>query len=288
VTDSRVPARWSRVLVKLSGEAFAGEEGFGIDGDVVTKLAAEIVAVKQRFEVDIAVVVGGGNIIHDGDTTLAEYRDIPGGSAGAYASLWRDVAAQAARDGARLAWNAPGVPRPLAEAAGAATTWRGIDLLAVRDGSSAAHLGPGAPASVVPDTALDLARQLSNLHVFDLLINNWDRYSGAYPGVNSQFNHGMFVSIDNGAAFQARRQGNTSEFTTWNRLRRIEIFSRTTIESIRSMDTDRARALLFPTSRWHTDDDDRWERFLHRRERLLSHIDALIEQHGEDRVLVLP
>jgi uridylate kinase len=62
VTDSRVPARWSRVLVKLSGEAFAGDEGFGIDGDVVTKLAAEIVAVKQRFQVDIAVVVGGGNI----------------------------------------------------------------------------------------------------------------------------------------------------------------------------------------------------------------------------------
>lgn len=57
-----LPARWSRVLVKLSGEAFAGDQGFGIDGDVVTELAAEIVAVKQRYEVDIAVVVGGGNI----------------------------------------------------------------------------------------------------------------------------------------------------------------------------------------------------------------------------------
>jgi uridylate kinase len=56
------PARWSRVLVKLSGEAFAGDEGFGIDGEVVTRLATEIVASKQRFDVDIAVVVGGGNI----------------------------------------------------------------------------------------------------------------------------------------------------------------------------------------------------------------------------------
>lgn len=56
------PARWSRVLIKLSGEAFAGSEGFGIDGEVVTRLASEIVAVKQRFDVDIAVVVGGGNI----------------------------------------------------------------------------------------------------------------------------------------------------------------------------------------------------------------------------------
>jgi uridylate kinase len=56
------PARWSRVLVKLSGEAFAGEEGFGIDGEVVTRLASEIVEAKRRFAVDIAVVVGGGNI----------------------------------------------------------------------------------------------------------------------------------------------------------------------------------------------------------------------------------
>jgi uridylate kinase len=58
----RRPARWSRVLVKLSGEAFAGDAGTGIDGEVVTRLAAEIVAVKAEFEVDIAVVVGGGNI----------------------------------------------------------------------------------------------------------------------------------------------------------------------------------------------------------------------------------
>jgi uridylate kinase len=58
----RRPGRWSRVLVKLSGEAFAGDAGFGIDGEVVTALASEIVDVKERFDVDIAVVVGGGNI----------------------------------------------------------------------------------------------------------------------------------------------------------------------------------------------------------------------------------
>ena len=58
----RRPGRWSRVLVKLSGEAFAGDAGFGIDGEVVTALASEIVAVKQQFDVDVAVVVGGGNI----------------------------------------------------------------------------------------------------------------------------------------------------------------------------------------------------------------------------------
>jgi uridylate kinase len=54
--------RWPRVLVKLSGEAFAGDEGFGIDGEIVGRLSQSLLEVKQRFEVDIAVVVGGGNI----------------------------------------------------------------------------------------------------------------------------------------------------------------------------------------------------------------------------------
>lgn len=54
--------RWSRVLLKVSGQAFAGEDGFGIDGDVVARIARDIVAVRQDFDVDIAVVVGGGNI----------------------------------------------------------------------------------------------------------------------------------------------------------------------------------------------------------------------------------
>ena len=62
VVAELVQPRWSRVLVKLSGEAFAGSGGQGIDGEVVTELARELVEVKQRFDVDVAVVVGGGNI----------------------------------------------------------------------------------------------------------------------------------------------------------------------------------------------------------------------------------
>ena len=55
-------ARWRRVVLKLSGEAFAGTEGHGIDGDIVRQLAQEIVDVRTDLEVDVAVVVGGGNI----------------------------------------------------------------------------------------------------------------------------------------------------------------------------------------------------------------------------------
>jgi uridylate kinase len=54
--------RWPRVLLKLSGEAFAGEGGYGIDGEIVARLARSVIDVKTTFNVDVAVVVGGGNI----------------------------------------------------------------------------------------------------------------------------------------------------------------------------------------------------------------------------------
>jgi uridylate kinase len=64
--------RWDRVLLKLSGEAFAGDEGYGIDGKVVEQFASEIVEIRQELGVETAVVVGGGNI----------WRGMTGASAG--------------------------------------------------------------------------------------------------------------------------------------------------------------------------------------------------------------
>ena len=55
-------ARWSRVLLKVSGEAFAGDAGYGIDGATVQRIAREIVEVRQDLGVQMAIVVGGGNI----------------------------------------------------------------------------------------------------------------------------------------------------------------------------------------------------------------------------------
>lgn len=57
--------KWKRVLLKLSGEAFAGSQSFGIDPDTVKRLAEDIVEAR-RTGVDVAVVVGGGNIIRGG------------------------------------------------------------------------------------------------------------------------------------------------------------------------------------------------------------------------------
>ncbi len=54
-------AAYQRVLLKLSGEAFAGQDGNPIDGKVAEFVAHEIVDARS-LGVDIAVVVGGGNI----------------------------------------------------------------------------------------------------------------------------------------------------------------------------------------------------------------------------------
>jgi uridylate kinase len=61
VGDDRKP-RWRRVVLKLSGQAFAEPSGYSIDGEVVNQLAGEIVDARRNLDVDVAVVVGGGNI----------------------------------------------------------------------------------------------------------------------------------------------------------------------------------------------------------------------------------
>ncbi|MBI2303707.1 MAG: UMP kinase [Chloroflexi bacterium] len=56
-----VAIRYRRILLKLSGEALAGERTFGIDVETVRKVAAQIVQVR-RMGVETTIVVGGGNI----------------------------------------------------------------------------------------------------------------------------------------------------------------------------------------------------------------------------------
>ncbi|MCX9191309.1 UMP kinase [Carbonactinospora thermoautotrophica] len=53
-------AKYERVLLKLSGEAFSGGQGLGVDPDTVSAIARQIAEV-ARAGVQVAVVVGGGN-----------------------------------------------------------------------------------------------------------------------------------------------------------------------------------------------------------------------------------
>ena len=55
------PLAWKRVLIKLSGEALAGDAPLGIDASVVGAVADEIVAA-HALGAEIGIVIGGGNL----------------------------------------------------------------------------------------------------------------------------------------------------------------------------------------------------------------------------------
>ncbi|MDE2366935.1 MAG: UMP kinase, partial [Betaproteobacteria bacterium] len=54
-------AAYKRILLKLSGEALMGDDSYGINRAVVERIVAEIAEV-NRLGVQVAVVIGGGNI----------------------------------------------------------------------------------------------------------------------------------------------------------------------------------------------------------------------------------
>ena len=54
-------AKFKRVAIKLSGEALAGQQGFGLESDVLNSLAEQISEIVD-LGVEVAIVVGGGNI----------------------------------------------------------------------------------------------------------------------------------------------------------------------------------------------------------------------------------
>ncbi len=53
-------SNYKRVVIKLSGEALAGEKGFGIDENVVQYVVSQIKKVRE-LDVEVAIIIGGGN-----------------------------------------------------------------------------------------------------------------------------------------------------------------------------------------------------------------------------------
>ena len=53
--------QYKRIVLKLSGEAMAGEKGFGLSPEIIKSVASQVKEVVE-LGVEVAVVVGGGNI----------------------------------------------------------------------------------------------------------------------------------------------------------------------------------------------------------------------------------
>lgn len=61
--------KYKRIILKLSGEALAGNKKFGIDNTIVKSIAEQIGEI-HKVKVDVAVVVGGGNIWRGGEASI--------------------------------------------------------------------------------------------------------------------------------------------------------------------------------------------------------------------------
>lgn len=85
--------RYRRVLLKLSGEALMGEQSFGIDAEVVSYLADEIVEV-AKLDIEIGLVIGGGNIFRGVAASASGLDRVAGDQMGMLATLINAIALQ--------------------------------------------------------------------------------------------------------------------------------------------------------------------------------------------------
>src|SRR5271165_6116544 len=85
--------KYQRILLKLSGEAMAGPQSFGIDPDRVKDLAAEIAAVAQ-CGIQVGLVVGGGNIFRGIALAARKMDRVTGDHMGMLATVMNSLAMQ--------------------------------------------------------------------------------------------------------------------------------------------------------------------------------------------------
>ena len=86
---------YRRVVIKLSGEYLAGSQSSGIDQSTVDRLADELIAA-QKLGTEIAVVVGGGNIVRGLEASLRGVSRPTGDTMGMLATVMNCLALEAA------------------------------------------------------------------------------------------------------------------------------------------------------------------------------------------------
>ncbi|NOR36889.1 MAG: UMP kinase [Woeseiaceae bacterium] len=87
------PVQYRRVLLKLSGEALMGKLDYGIEPTVIQRLAAEIATAREKG-VEIAIVIGGGNIFRGAGLARAGMDRVTGDYMGMLATVMNALAIQ--------------------------------------------------------------------------------------------------------------------------------------------------------------------------------------------------
>lgn len=82
---------YKRILLKLSGEALQGEEGFGIDPSILDRMALEIKEL-LAMDVEVGVVLGGGNLFRGAKLAKAGMNRVVGDHMGMLATVMNGLA----------------------------------------------------------------------------------------------------------------------------------------------------------------------------------------------------
>ncbi|MEI6458550.1 MAG: UMP kinase [Pseudomonadota bacterium] len=93
MTEPAPAPRYRRILLKLSGEALLGDADYGIDPEVLRRLASEIIEVQSRG-VQVAVVIGGGNIFRGAGLARRGMDRVTGDHMGMLATVMNALAMQ--------------------------------------------------------------------------------------------------------------------------------------------------------------------------------------------------
>ncbi|MCA6114117.1 UMP kinase [Bradyrhizobium sp. WSM 1738] len=86
---------YRRVVIKLSGEYLAGSQSFGIDQPTIDRLADDLIAA-QKLGVEVAVVIGGGNIVRGVEVSSRGVSRPTGDTMGMLATMMNCLALEAA------------------------------------------------------------------------------------------------------------------------------------------------------------------------------------------------
>ena len=102
-SESRAAHPYRRVLLKLSGEVLMGNDAYGIEPGTINRLATELIEV-QRSGVELAIVIGGGNIFRGMMGTASGMDRASADYMGMLATMMNSIALQDAieRQGAQV------------------------------------------------------------------------------------------------------------------------------------------------------------------------------------------
>lgn len=91
--DTTTQPIYKRILLKLSGEALQGDHLFGIDAGKLSRIAQEVASVTQ-LGVQVALVIGAGNLIRGADLCAAGFDRISADQMGMLATIINGIALQ--------------------------------------------------------------------------------------------------------------------------------------------------------------------------------------------------